>query len=127
MGLPSDYVPEQVPIDNDPTSLYYGDDDVELSAPGLGAKPVTVAYDAGPVGSGYLAKTWLNGPINYTEDISIFKVFPIKEGMNLRLNVDAFNALNVQGWNNPGTDGVENRLSSYNQARQLQVTMRFTF
>jgi hypothetical protein len=126
-GLPADYVPEQTPIDNDPTSAYYGEDVVQVSAPGLGSSPVTLAYDAGPEGSGYLQKTWLNGPMNYTEDISIFKVFPIKEGMNLRVNVDAFNALNVQGWNNPGTDGVEDRLSSHNSPRELQLTMRFTF
>jgi hypothetical protein len=126
-GLPANYVPMQIPIDNTPGSTYYGDNDVQISAPGLGTSPVTIAYDAGPQGSNYLVNKWLNGPINYTEDISIFKVFPIKEGMNLRFNVDAFNALNVQGWNNPGTSGVETNLSSYNQPRQVQFTLRFTF
>jgi Carboxypeptidase regulatory-like domain len=127
-GLPADYVPEQTPIDNDPTSAYYGDDDVQVSAPGLnGGNPLTVAYDAGPKGSNYLQKSWYSGPINYTEDISIFKVFPIKEGMNLRVNVDAFNALNVQGYNNPGTDGIEHMLNSANTPRQIQLTTRFTF
>jgi hypothetical protein len=47
--------------------------------------------------------------------------------MNLRLNVDAFNVLNVQGWNNPGTGGVQNNLSSYNTPRQIQITARFSF
>ncbi|MGH9342797.1 MAG: hypothetical protein ACRD19_03420, partial [Terriglobia bacterium] len=127
-GLPANYVPEQTPIDNDPTSAYYGDDDVEVSAPGLNkGNPLTVAYDAGPKGGNYLGKSWYNGPINYTEDISIFKVFPIRGGMNLRVNADAFNALNVQGYNNPGTDGVEQMLTSANTPRQIQITMRLTF
>jgi hypothetical protein len=126
-GLPADYVPLQAPIDKDPTSAFYGDDDVTISAPGLGAKPVTITYDAGPAASDYLQNSWLNGPINYTVDMSLFKVFPIREGMNLRLNADAFNALNVQGYNNPGTDGVENMLQSYNVPREIQFTARFTF
>jgi hypothetical protein len=127
-GLPANYVPEQAPIDNDPTSAYYGDNDVQVSAPGLGSSPLTVAYDVGPFGGNYLQKSWLNGPINYVTDISIFKVFPIREGINLRVNVDAFNALNVQGWNNPDTTGgVENNLTSYNTPRQIQLTARLTF
>ncbi|MGH9345268.1 MAG: hypothetical protein ACRD19_16100, partial [Terriglobia bacterium] len=127
-GLPSTYVPEQAPIDNDPTSVYYGDNEVQVSAPGLKGSPLSVAYDVGPYGSNYLQKSWLNGPINYTTDISLFKVFPIREAMSLRVNFDAFNALNVQGWNTPNaTSGVETNLSSYNSPRQLQLTARLTF
>jgi hypothetical protein len=134
-GLPSNYAPYQTPIDSSPTgtyAAYYGDNDVQISSPALlasnGGLPVTVAYDAGPKGSNYLQNSYFNGPFNYNEDISIFKVFPIKDGNYLRVNVDAFNAFNVQGWNNPGTlDGVENNLSSANTPRQIQITARFTF
>jgi hypothetical protein len=133
-GLPANYVPEQTPIDNDPTSAYYGDNDVEVSAPGLGSSPITATYDVGPFGGNYLQKSWLNGPINYTTDNSIFKVFPIKEGMNLRVNLDAFNALNVQGFEPPNaTDGTEpvqpgaGVADSYNTPRQIQLTARLTF
>lgn len=127
-GLPANYVPFQTPIDNTPGTTYYGDNEVQITASGINSgKATNIVYDAGPGGSNYLQKSWLNGPINYTEDISIFKVFPIKEGMNLRFNADAFNALNVQGWNNPGTNGVETNLSSYNTPRQIQLTMRLTF
>jgi hypothetical protein len=70
----------------------------------------------------------LNGPINWNADLSLFKVFPIKKQMNLRLNFDAFNAFNHQGDTNPGTtDGIANFLSSVNTSRELQITARFTF
>lgn len=86
-----------------------------------------IVYDAGPGGGNYLQKTFVNGPINYTVDLSAFKVFSITEKANLRFNVDAFNALNVQGWNNPGTNGLETRLTSHNPPRQIQITARLTF
>jgi len=60
-------------------------------------------------------------------DASIFKVFPITERVNLRVNVDVFNALNEQGSINPGAAGVENTLSSGNTPRQIQLTARLTF
>jgi hypothetical protein len=128
-GLPANYVPEQAPIDNTPGTTYYGDNEVQITAPGLNkGQPTAIAYDVGDVGSNYLQNSWFNGPTNYTIDLSVFKVFPIKERVNLRFNVDAFNALNVQGWNNPNTtSGVETNLSSYNAPRQLQLTLRLTF
>jgi hypothetical protein len=124
-GLPANYIPMQTPIDNTPGTTYYGTDDVVVTL--ANGKQTTIAYDAGPQGSNYLQKTFIDGPNNWTTDISVFKVFPITERMNLRFNVDAFNALNIQGWNNPGTGGVENNQSSYNTPRQIQLTGRFTF
>jgi hypothetical protein len=59
--------------------------------------------------------------------------------VNLRFNLDAFNAFNVQGLNNPGntssnnTDGVEQvapggvGASSHNGPRELQFTLRLSF
>lgn len=127
-GLPADYVPMQTPIDNTPGTTYYGKNEVQITAPNINkGAPTNIVFDGGPLASGYMAKTWLRGPFNYTVDLSVFKVFPITEKTALRFNVDAFNALNVQGYNNPGTDGVENTLSSYNAPRQLQFTLRLTF
>jgi len=93
---------------------------------------VPTPYSPGPYGSNPYSHTFLNGPINWTADASLFKVFPITEGVNLRFNFDAFNAFNVQGYNNPnGTDGTESVVpqvaSSYNTPRQLQFTLRLTF
>lgn len=135
-GLPADYVPMQTPINNTPGTPYYGTNDVEVSSPAILAankgKPVTIPYDAGPVGADYLSKTWVNGPMNWTADASLFKVFPITERVNLRFNMDAFNVFNVQGYTNPGPDGTEKVQpggvsNSYNAPRQIQLTMRLTF
>lgn len=76
----------------------------------------------------------MNGPINYTVDLSIFKMFPITEKVALRFNLDAFNALNMMGYTNPnGTTGVETIqpgvgvASSANTPRQVQLTLRLQF
>jgi hypothetical protein len=54
--------------------------------------------------------------------------------VNLRLNVDAFNAFNIQGYENPNsTDGTEIvqagsvGASSFNAPRQLQFSARLNF
>jgi hypothetical protein len=92
-----------------------------------------IAYSPGPQGANPYSKTYLNGPINWTIDLSLFKVFPITEKMNLRFNMDVFNALNMQGYNNPNTtDGTEavqpnGVSSSYNTPRQVQFTLRLQF
>jgi hypothetical protein len=71
--------------------------------------------------------------MNYTVDLSIFKVLPITERVNLRINMDAFNAFNIQGYNNPnvtdGTEAVEPNgvSSSQNTPRQVQITARLQF
>lgn len=135
-GLPADYVPMQVPINNTPGTPYYGTNDVLVSSPAILAAnkgaPVAIAYDAGPIGANYLGKSWVNGPMNWVADASLFKVFPIREGTSLRFNMDAFNVFNVQGYTNPGPDGTEKvepggLSNSYNAPRQIQLTMRLTF
>ena len=131
-GLPTNWAPYASPIDTTPGTANYGTSNVNVT---LSNGSVTkVAYSPGPVGANRYSHTFINGPINWTTDLSIFKVFPITEKVNLRVNVDAFNALNVQGYNSPnGTDGIEQVVpggtvaSSYNTPRQLQFTMRLTF
>lgn len=135
-GLPANWSPYQSPGDTgcsapvngkvQPTDQYFGKDEVNVTTTNGVTAPV--AYSPSPGGSNPYSKTVLNGPFNYTADISLFKVFPITEGVNLRVNVDAFNAFNIQGYNNPsGTDGTENMLSSHNTPRQIQLTARLTF
>jgi hypothetical protein len=135
-GLPSNWAPYQTPIDNTPGTTYYGNNEVEITLANGKTSAITYAPGPstaitggnGPVGENPFAHTVLNGPMNWTADASLFKVFPIKEGVNLRFNMDAFNVFNVQGYNNPNaTDGTVNFLSSYNTARQVQFTLRLTF
>jgi hypothetical protein len=132
-GLSPD-LPYQTPIDNDCVTTdaaykYYGQNEVQVSYPTLnGGKPLDTAYSPGTYGVNPYGKTILAGPINWTIDLSVFKVFPITEKVNLRLNVDAFNALNIQGWNNPDPQsGIETMTSSFNVPRQMQMTARLTF
>jgi hypothetical protein len=125
-GLPASWVPYQTPIDNTPGTTNYGANNVLMQL--SNGNTSTVAYSPGPSGINPFSRTYLNGPMNYTVDLSVFKVFPIRETLNLRFNVDAFNALNVQGYNNPNaTDGTENMTSSYNTPRQVQFTLRLQF
>lgn len=127
-GLPADYVPFRQPIGyNLPVSdpnYFTNNVPVVLSN---GTVAPSVSYDPGP-GTNLYSKTFLQGPFNYTVDLSLFKVFPITESTFLRINVDAFNAFNVQGYHNPdGTSGIQSLRSSYNTPRQLQFTARLTF
>ncbi len=127
-GLPSNYAPYSEPIN--PTN---GSNNVGVTLIGA-SSPSTVAYSPGPIGSNPFSKTVLNGPMNYNVDLSVFKVFPIRESVDLRFNADAFNAFNIQGYNNPnGTTGEiqiqpgAGVASSYWTPRQIQLTLRLTF
>jgi hypothetical protein len=133
-GVPASYQPVQAPIDNTPGTKYYGDDEVQITAPNLNSgQPTPIGYDVGPNGGYYLNNSVANGPMNWNADLSVFKVFPITERVNLRFNVDAFNVFNVQGYTNPGGNGIEEvqpgvgQASSYWSPRQIQITGRFTF
>jgi hypothetical protein len=124
-GVPTNYLPYQTPINNIPGAANFGTNNVPITL--ANGKTITTAYSPGP-GLNPFSKTFLNGPFNYTVDLSLFKVFPITERVNLRVNVDAFNALNIQGFNNPdSTTGIESLRSSHNTPRQLQFTARLTF
>jgi hypothetical protein len=91
-----------------------------------------VGYNPG-VATNPFARTALRGPYNYNADISLYKVFPIKEGVFIRVNFDAFNAFNIQGTNNPNTTTGEiitagnGASTSYWTPRQVQLTARLTF
>jgi hypothetical protein len=141
-GLPTNYAPYQTPMDTScsapsggkaVTDKYFGDNEVNItlangSTGAITYQPSPNTGSSGWAGANPFSKTVLNGPMNYTTDASLFKVFPINERFNLRFNMDVFNLLNVQGYNNPsGTDGTETLTSSYNSARQVQFTLRLNF
>lgn len=136
-GLPGSWVPYQSPIDtdcnpSDPAYTHYGANEVSITLPGQ--KAADIAYNPGSYVNPF-TKTVLNGPFNWTADMSLFKVLPITEQMNLRFNMDAFNVFNIQGLGNPNgtsgetpcTDAGGVGCSSYNTPRQLQFTLRLTF
>ena len=124
-GVPASYHAFQTTSHDVPSDVNYNTDKVQVGL--LDGTSATQAYDAGPASANYTSRTYLAGPYNYNVNLSIFKVFPIKQAMFLRLNLDAFNALNMPGEKNPGANGIEGFLNNYDTARQLQLTARFTF
>ena len=132
-GLPANYTPYEEPIDTVPGTAFYNTNDVTVNL--ANGKTATQGYGSGPAGANPYSKTFIAGPKNWETDISLFKVFPITERYSLRFNMDAFNFLNHQGWNNPNsTDGTEaywpggqSGAKSYNSGRQLQFTLRLSF
>ena len=125
-GIPSNYAPYLAPINNSPGAANFGNNNVTITL-NNGSQVVT-GYSPGPAGANPFSQTILLGPYNYTADVSLYKVFTMTERVRLRLNVDAFNAFNIQGRVNPNTsDGIESLQTSYWTPRQIQFTARFSF
>lgn len=156
-GLPSGWAPYQTPLDTSCSApvggkavvdKYYGDNDVAMSGVSGQTNGTEVAYGVVPsnndngasesaidVTNPY-AHTILNGPWNWNADASLFKLFPITERTNLRLNVDAFNVFNHQNLSTPSSSdgtvcysagGVGCSSSTFNVPRQIQVTLRINY
>jgi len=131
-GLPTDYAAYQSPIDTTVGTTNYNTNNVLVNLSNnttavQGYQPYPSGA-SGPATGNPFSHTFLFGPTNWTIDLSIFKVLRITEQVNLRFNLDAFNALNMQGYNNPsGADGTQSLLSSANSPRQVQLTLRLNF
>ncbi len=125
-GLPANYTPYLAPINNVPGISNFGTNNVTVTL--KNGKQVVTGYSPGPVGANPFSQTVLLGPYNFNADISLYKVFALTERIQLRINVDAFNAFNIQGRVNPSTtDGTESFLTSYWTPRQIQLSARITF
>lgn len=144
-GLPTTYQAYESPINTVPPCVsgggctatndgsYYNTNDVTMNLAG-GKTASSVAYTSS-TGTNPYSHTFLRGPFNWESDLSLFKVFPVTERFNLRANVDAFNFLNHQGFNNPNTtSGIEeywpggaSGATSANPGRQIQLSLRLSF
>lgn len=125
-GLPANYTPYLAPIDNVPGTANFGTNNVTVTL--ANGKQVVTGYSPGPSGANPFSQTVLLGPYNFNTDISLYKVFPLTERISLRLNIDAFNAFNIQGRVNPSTtDGTESLQTSYWTPRQIQLSARINF
>jgi hypothetical protein len=125
-GVPANYAPYLAPINNMPGTANYGNNNVPITL--KNGTQVLASYSPGPSGANPFSQTVLLGPYNYTTDISLYKVFSVTERVKLRVNVDAFNAFNIQGRVNPNTtDGIESLQTSYWTPRQVQFTARVSF
>jgi hypothetical protein len=131
MGVPDNYKPAGQPLNpwpvnpskSDPMYKYYGTNTVFI-----------------PINDGTVVKTtyndnlhpwrqqYLNGPITWTLDASLFKNIKFGERLTARFNADFFNVLNHPG-NPTGVDatGILNCQSSGNDPRVVQFTLRLLF
>lgn len=125
-GIPSNYTPYLAPINNTPGAPNFGNNNVTVTL--KNGTQVVTGYSPGPAGANPFSQNVLLGPFNYITDMSLYKVFSISERVKLRVNVDAFNAFNIQGRVNPNTtDGIESLQTSYWTPRQIQFTARLSF
>ena len=125
-GIPSNYTPYLAPINNTPGTANFGNNNVTVTL--KNGTLVVTGYSPGPTGAYPFSQTVVLGPNNYNADISLYKVFQLTERIKLRVNVDAFNAFNIQGRVNPNTtDGTESLQTSYWTPRQVQFSARVTF
>ena len=91
---------------------------------------------------GNLGRNVFRGPTVFNTDFSLFKSFPIQEGMNLQLRFEAFNVFNIQNYDTPAQAQLiinsnstliaanAGRITSLAQGttpRQLQFGLRFVF
>jgi hypothetical protein len=125
-GVPSDYTPYLAPINNTPGVTNFGNNNVVMTL--ANGQQVTTPFSPGPSGVQAYNAMVLQGPRNFQTDISLYKEFAITERVRLRFNVDAFNALNIQGLVNPNSgDGIQSLQTSYWTPRQVQFTGRISF
>jgi len=143
--VPTNYAAYQTPMDTAcaapaggkaVTDQYYGTNEVGINFPGS-TTATSVAYQPGPnsssggswSGNNPFSKTVLDGPYNFVNDASLFKVFPIRESLMLRFQMDVFNVFNNQGSVAPsGSDGTQNlSTTSNNAARQVQFSLRLNY
>ena len=125
-GVPSSYKPYLAPINNTPGTANYGNNNVTVTL--KNGSQVVTGYSPGPSGSHPFSQTVLLGPNNYNANISLYKSFSLTERLKLRVNIDAFNAFNIQGYVNPNTtDGIQSLQTSYWTPRQVQFSGRLSF
>ena len=82
------------------------------------------------------------GPAVFNTDLSLFKGFPVQEGMSLQLRFEAFNVFNIQNYDTPASSsltinanatqitasaGRVNSLAQGTTPRQMQFGLRFVF
>jgi hypothetical protein len=144
MGVPANYKPAAQPLwpypanyaslssANDPNYGYYGSNTVFIKMKDGSMQEVDKSWN-GDVYSGFGAlHPWINQPVlstnTWTVDASITKNFPLREGLNLRLQADFFNAFNVPGNSfAPDSSGIVTNQYSNNSPRTMQLSARFTW
>jgi hypothetical protein len=93
------------------------------------------AFATNPLGTfGDLGRNVLYGPNLYSFDMGVFKLFPIREGMNLQFRTELFNVFNQVNFANPNSTlsgGGFGTITATNAAagdpRIIQFALKFVF
>ena len=128
MGVPADYKPAFNYIINMPASpqttdpLYSFYDSNTVWVPMKDGNTQRTTFDNG---LNAMRNQFIPGPRNWGLDASLFKSIRVNERLNVRFNADFFNVLNMPSINGPdGSSGIISLQKSYNDPRQLQLTLR---
>jgi hypothetical protein len=134
-GIPSNYTPADQPLipygtttlpanfpANANLSSYWDTNDVWIKL-----NNGTVVQSSENTNYNPFQNQFFPGPWTFNLNASMFKVFPIRESVNLRFNIDFFQVLNNPGLTQPTSDGVLSLQSSNNSPRTLQLTLRLTW
>jgi uncharacterized protein (UPF0248 family) len=132
MGVPDSYQPFQTPLiptpkdggsRSDPNFPFY-----ETNTVFVPLKNGTLQRVALDTGLHPMRNQYVMGPMRWTMDASAFKAIQIKEGMQLRFNIDFFNVFNMPGTRMPdATTGIVTNQFSDLGPRVLQLTGRFSW
>jgi hypothetical protein len=91
----------------------------------------TSAFAVPSFSYGNVGRNTLSSAPVYTADFSLFKNFPVREGINLAFRMEFFNIFNIQNYAPPdalvGDPGFGRVSGTVNAARQIQLALRLTF
>lgn len=136
MGVPADYKPFAQPL------IPWGSTVMPANAPA--GTNISTYWDTNnvwiPLKNNTVQRTtyntglnpWRNqyfpGPLQWNQDVSLYKRFRVREGMEVRFNFDAFNVFNHPNNNSSvGSTGILDTRGQSNTARQLQLAIRFSW
>jgi hypothetical protein len=136
MGVPADYKPAVLPL------IPWGSTELPPNAPA--GTNVASFWDTNtvwiPLKDGTLQRTtygtnlnpWRNqyipGPLQWVQDVSLYKRFRIREGMDVRFNFDAFNVFNhPNNGSGVGATGILDVRGQSNKSRELQLAIRLSW
>ena len=127
-GVPSSYKPISSPIfptpadggnRNDPAFNFY-----ETNTVFVKLKDGSTIQTAMNTGLNPLRNQYFLGPFSYTQGANLFKNFPIREAVRLRVEMNFANVFNAQGLNQPATYGISSLQTSAKAARAVTLGFR---
>jgi Carboxypeptidase regulatory-like domain len=80
------------------------------------------SYNVAPGTFGDLGRNAIDGPMYFQNDAEISRLFPIKERVNIRVRLEAFNFLNHPSFDNPGSSSAGSSATSLSSSTFGQIS-----